>query len=200
MCECKSALARHSNVRMVGTMKRWIAGLMLMSAAVTGLRATTLAPFTFEDQVSGAAEIFRGRVTAIETEKRSTKRGEAIFTKVTFAVLEVFKGKPDATRTLDFLGGTLDDESMIVEGMPRFAKEQEVILFVSGDPGLVCPVLGWSEGKLAVEGDQVVLPDRAQDSASAARARKAIRSDDRMTLGDFRQLLKTRLSQASSTK
>lgn len=171
-----------------------------MAATATGLRATTLAPFTFEDQVSGAAEIFRGRVTRIETERRPTKRGSALFTQVTFTVLETFKGEPNSPRTLNFLGGTLGDESMIVEGMPRFTKDQEAILFVSGDPDLVCPVLGWSEGQLAVEGDEVVLPDRAQDSASAARTRKAIRSDDRMALSDFRKLLKTRLEESATAK
>lgn len=171
-----------------------------MSAAATGLMATTLAPFTFEDQVSGAAEIFRGRVTGIETERRASKRGAAIFTKVTFDVLENFKGSSESPRTLDFMGGSLGGETMIVEGMPRFSHGQEVILFVSGETDVVCPVLGWSEGRMSVDGDEVVLPDRAQDSASAARTRKAIRSDDRMSLGDFRQLLKTRLGQKGAAK
>lgn len=174
-------------------MTRLITGLILLSAAATGLRATTLAPFTFEDQVSDAAEIFRGRVTGIETERRETKRGSAIFTRVTFEVLESFKGSAKSPRTLDFLGGSMGDKSMVVEGMPRFSTGQEVILFVSGDPDLACPVLGWTEGRMAVDNDEVVIPDRAQDAASAARTRKAIRSDDRMSLGDFRQFLKSRL-------
>lgn len=154
-----------------------------------------MAPFSFDDQVRDAAEIFRGRVVDVTAERRRAEGRSRIFTTVTFEVLETFKGAPSSPRQLDFLGGRVGDEAMIVEGMPRFEKGQELVLFVSGDRDLVCPVLGWSEGKLPVERGEVILPVRVQAAATATRAAKAIRSDERMSLGDFQRMLKGRMSQ-----
>lgn len=160
---------------------------------------------SFDDQVREAEQIFLGKTVVVEAERRSTEQGNAIFSKVTFEVLDRYKGEGEARVTLEFLGGTIGDESMIVEGIPTFDLGEEMVLFVSADRTRVCPVVGWSRGKFEVEraagGEGVVmLPVEAQRAASGARARAVLRSDDRMTLTDFEGLLESKVGELDSTR
>lgn len=172
-----------------------IGAVAVAAAGVFGSAgATTLAPLTFGDQVASAEMIFRGRVLAVDAEKRKRGGGEIIVSRVRFETLETYKGEPQAKETLEFLGGRVGDEEMLIEGMPRFAVGDEVVLFVGADRNVVCPVVGWAEGALEVVRStsgqvEVVLPERIQSVANFTRARRILKSDERMELGEFQSLL-----------
>ncbi len=179
-------------------MKAGFYSLMLTCVCAGPVGATSLVPTTFDNQVEEAAEIFRGKVTDVTAEWRETERGRVIFSRVSFEVLDRYKGELGATITLEFLGGTIGDESMIVEGSPKFRLNEELVLFVSGDRNRACPLIGWSQGKLDIErganGEGVVrLKREGQLAASAARVRRVLRADDRMALGEFEGMLNSRV-------
>jgi hypothetical protein len=139
-------------------------------------------------------------VTGVAAEWRDSERGRVIFSKVTFDVLDQYKGVSDAVVTLEFLGGEIGEESMVVNGIPKFRIGEELVLFVSGDRKRACPVVGWAQGKLGVERDGngagvVKLNPPSQLAAGAARTRRVLRSDDRMALGEFEAMLERRVAQ-----
>jgi hypothetical protein len=180
-------------------MRRWTWFALMIVLAGT-LRATSLVPMSFDDQVAEAAAIFRARVTGVAAEWRDSERGRVIFSKVTFDVLDQYKGVSDAVVTLEFLGGEIGEESMVVNGIPKFRIGEELVLFVSGDRKRACPVVGWAQGKLGVERDGngagvVKLNPPSQLAAGAARTRRVLRSDDRMALGEFEAMLERRVAQ-----
>ncbi len=186
-------------------MSRFWTPVTLVIALAGLLRATSLIPMTFDNQVEDAAEIFLARVDGIDSEWRESERGRVIFSTVTFAVLERYKGADKDVVKLEFLGGTIGDEKMVVEGIPTFRVGEEAVLFVSGDRTRACPVVGWSRGKLDVERDAngrgvVRLSSQGQIAVNAARTRQILRSDDRMALGEFGDLVKRRVLESKAAR
>lgn len=70
-------------------------------------------------------------------------------------MLEWIAGSAQEPITLDFLGGRVGDEEMIVEGMPRFVAGDEDILFVRGNGHTISPVYAMMYGRYSVSTDQV---------------------------------------------
>src|SRR5215207_11195448 len=96
--------------------------LLLALAALPAARATSVVPPNFAELVGEADAIYRGRVTAVQPRRveRPDGNGSVIKTFVTFAVERVLKGADQKEVTLEFLGGTVGDDSMTVSGMPKF--------------------------------------------------------------------------------
>lgn len=140
---------------------RWVPGWALariflaMVACVVSARATTVVPPTFDALVNQSDYIVRAVVKNVSAEKRAGTRGMKIVTRVELDVLEVVAGDPPADVTLEFLGGTVGDETLSVRGMPQFRAGDEDILFVSGNGRTICPLYGMMHGRYAIERDAV---------------------------------------------
>jgi hypothetical protein len=183
---------------------RAAARILGMFAAAWGLagagHATTLAPMSFDEQVREAAAIFRGRVTAVSARMRESPQGRAIISRVSFKRLAAYKGDVPAVVTLEFLGGKLGGEEMIVDGMPVFAVGEELILFVSGESNRACPVVGWTEGRLRVDraelqGGKVRLTEKAAASRERTIGTRAA-GDGTLALDEFEAFLRGKIQGA----
>ncbi|MEM7481260.1 MAG: hypothetical protein AAF481_08810 [Acidobacteriota bacterium] len=123
-------------------------GLLVLLIAATSSQATTLVRQSLGEQIDRAELIFEGSVVHIETVVTS-KTGYP-FTLVTFEVDRTYKGERPTTGqlTLRFTGGDTDDIFAYIPSVPRFALGGRHLLFVAGNTKALCPLVGWSQGKL----------------------------------------------------
>jgi hypothetical protein len=117
----------------------------------SGLRGTIIIPPTFAQLVQRADLIFVGQVLAARSEWRQQPDHKVIKTLVTFQVAEVLKGTGRTPLTLEFLGGTVGDTSLEIDGVPTFRVGEHAVLFVEKNGIELCPLVGLRHGKLRVE-------------------------------------------------
>lgn len=123
-------------------------GVMLCLFATRAARATSVIPPTFPELVAEAESIVRGRVTDIAVRRSSAPDGTPIIkTHVTFAVERTLKGPERASVTLEFLGGTIGEESLVVTGLPRFELGSTDYLFVERNGVQFCPLVAVRHGR-----------------------------------------------------
>lgn len=121
-------------------------------ATVSPSLATTVRRVDVAEQVDEADLIFRGRMVGRETVVSAN--GRTPYTLATFVVDEVLKGETESIEiTLRLLGGEMEDEVVVVHGMPTFEIDERVVLFVKDSGRAFCPIVGWGQGKLRM------LPD-----------------------------------------
>jgi hypothetical protein len=142
---------------------RVLTAAVVFTAAMPGLRATTVEAPTFEGLVARAQVVFLGETTGVRSAWVSTPSGRAIVTVVTFNVLRVLKGELGGRTQLEFLGGTVGEYRMEVAGMPKFRVGDEDVLFVDERGRPVSPVVGVSHGRFRV------MEDPATKRRSVAR-------------------------------
>lgn len=123
-----------------------------MATATLGW-ATTIRPPDFSALVGRADQVVAA--TVVGSESREVQRGDSVIieTYVTFAVDDLISGAAldgNAPLILRHLGGRVGDTVMEVDGMPRFAKGERLVLFVEGGGRTVCPLVGWGHGKYEV--------------------------------------------------
>lgn len=149
---------------------------MLCTLFAVGLaHSTTVIPPTFEELVSKAQTIFVGEVVNQRSMFQNTPQGRSIITVVTFQVADVWKGDASPITQLEFLGGTVDDLRMTVQGMPTFHIGQRDVLFVGSTVRTVSPLVGLMHGRLRIEREPVSGVDR-------------VRTHDGRSLGSTAQL------------
>jgi len=114
--------------------------------------ATSVREVSMDELLQQSQFVFEGRVTAIEASQNSQKR---IHTYVTFEITDIIKGEyPDNIITLRFLGGTVDDVTMVVSDMRLPQEGEHGIYFVESlERFQVNPLYGWSQGHFIVERD-----------------------------------------------
>ena len=126
-------------------------------AALLGLsRAaapTSVVAPTFDELVARAESVFLGRVVALRSTWVDSRAGRAIVTDVTFAIERTAKGTVYAERSLEFLGGTIGDDTLRVSGMPEFHVGDRDVLFVSETGRPVSPLVGFMYGRFRVVRD-----------------------------------------------
>jgi len=135
--------------------------LLLLAIAAPTLRATSVAAPTFNELVSEAEIIFRGRVTMVTARRveRPDTPGALIKTYVTFAVERVLRGRAGPTITLEFLGGTVGEDRLEVSGMPVFSRGERNLVFVQKNGVQFCPLVAMGHGRYRVERDTVAARD-----------------------------------------
>jgi hypothetical protein len=129
---------------------------LVLAGILSFARATTVVPPSFAELVREADAIYRGRVTAVESRRveRSDAPGGVIKTFVTVAIERVLKGAEKTEVTLEFLGGTVGDESMSVSGMPKFVVGSREIVFVQKNGVQFCPLVALMHGRYRVLKDE----------------------------------------------
>ena len=139
-----------------------IAGLALFGAGLA--TATTVQKFSLADLAKKSETIVLARVED-ETARWEDGKKE-IYTYITLRVLDPVKGmsrngdngkspKAEETITIRQLGGTVDNMTSIVPGMPSFRRGEEVVVFLSAKDARGYPwVFGAQQGKYTVYSDE----------------------------------------------
>ena len=148
--------------------------LIFILFALAGVaRATTVEPPSFPELVNEADAIYRGRVTAVQARHvdRSDGGGVILKTFVTVVIDRVLKGATQKEIVLEFLGGTLGEDSLEISGMPKFSVGDREIFFVQRNGVQFCPLVALTHGRYRVLRDE-------------AGARDYIARDNRLPLND----------------
>jgi hypothetical protein len=126
--------------------------IVLLLMPISFGNATSVREVSMDEMLLQSQFVFEGTVTAIETRQNKQKR---IHTYVTFEIIEIIKGEyPDNTITLRFLGGTVDDVTLVVSDMRLPQQGEHGIYFVESLQRFqVNPLYGWSQGHFIVERD-----------------------------------------------
>ncbi len=129
----------------------------LACALVSIVRATSVVPPDFPALVAEADAIYRGRVTAVDARRvERAGGGPVIKTFVTIAVQRTMKGAEQKEVILEFLGGTIGEETLEVSGVPKFNVGQRGVFFVQRNGHQFCPLVRVGHGRYRI----------AQDTAS----------------------------------
>ncbi len=112
--------------------------------------ATTIIPPTLDELVERSDTVVRTHATATRCEWRGEGEERRIVTIVSFAVDETIVGATVPVIELEFLGGEIEGERMIVAGQTRFAPGHEDILFVSRERGAISPLVRMTYGRYLV--------------------------------------------------
>ena len=112
----------------------------------------TALPFLELEHLTDISDlIVQAKVVAVESGWNSSRSG--LRTRVTLEVEKVLHGPPDREKlSIDLPGGYLPEENLrqVIPGIPRFAIGEEAVVFLRNDPDLICPVVGWIQGKFSI--------------------------------------------------
>lgn len=118
------------------------------------LHAISVLPTRFADLQSKAESIFRGKVTTVRYAPDPARDPQTPYTWVTFRVLETYKGTLPAEITLRFLGGTLKEKTLRIEGAPTFVAGDDDIVFVEQNGQSFCPLVSAHYGRYRISKDK----------------------------------------------
>lgn len=124
----------------------FIISVAVLLGLLPAARATTVIPPDFKTMVHQAEIIFRGKVTAVRSEWSGEGSQRCIVTYVTFDVMKTLKGAPVSPYVLRMLGGTVGDQAMVIDGVPKFAVGDKTLLFVEHNGTQVVPLVGMMYG------------------------------------------------------
>jgi hypothetical protein len=119
---------------------------VVIASPVSG---TTNLALAFGEIVQRAGVIFRAEVTAQRAEWRTRGGSRAIVTIVDFHVERALKGAVESVRRVEFLGGRIGDQQLVVYGMPQFKVGDRDIVCLR-DVAEVFPIVGGAQGRFRV--------------------------------------------------
>ena len=91
--------------------------------------ATIYATTNMEKFITNSTLVVKAKV--LSTESKWDQTHTKIFTYATISILDVLKGENAPTElTIEQIGGTVGDESLVIETNPRFTVVEEAILFL----------------------------------------------------------------------
>jgi hypothetical protein len=128
---------------------------------------TTVRRLDLPELVRGAGLVFSGEVTTVSSRREAYPGGHTIMSDVAFRVNRVLKGATDSSLILSTVGGTIGDETLEIDGFPRFSTGDRVVVFVASDRNRACPIFGLSQGRFRLRqsdtdtGDDTELVDPA---------------------------------------
>ena len=138
--------------------KLCLAGLLF--AFVATLNATSVRPPQFAELVERANWVVRAETIRVRSEPRQSASAKWIVTVVTMRVLRAVVGAAPETIELEFLGGTIGDESLRVSDQPQFQPGDRDILFVENNGRQICPLVAMMYGRYPLVQDPL---DRSSD-------------------------------------
>ena len=100
-------------------MKKRLLAIAAVLAGAASLSATTVIPPTFEQLVDQAQVIFHGSVTNVTSQWVGEGAERHIVSYITFKVKDALKGAPGQSYTMRTFGGTVDGETMMIDGARR---------------------------------------------------------------------------------
>lgn len=127
---------------------------IVLGFAAAASSTTTVAP-TFQELVARAEQVVVAQVAARRSTWVSSRQGRAIVTDVTFHIERTIKGPVYADRSLEFLGGTVGDDTLQVDGMPEFRVGDRDVLFIRDSGRPASPLVGFMYGRFHIVRDGV---------------------------------------------
>lgn len=113
---------------------------------------STALPFLELEHLTDISDlIVQVKVVAVESGWNSSRSG--LRTRVTLEVQKVLHGASGGeTLSIELPGGYLPEENLrqVIPGIPRFAIGEEAVVFLRNDADLICPVVGWIQGKFSI--------------------------------------------------
>ncbi len=113
--------------------------------------ATSLLPLSLQQMTQAAEVIFHGRT--ISNEVKLDQPGGRVATFTRFEVIEVIKGKPEATHSIKQIGGQMPGSRyrQVIHGVPRFTIGEEYVVFLpkASSLGFSSPI-GLAQGKFDI--------------------------------------------------
>ena len=137
------------------TVRRALVFVAVVTFCASLGEASLIRPVNLEQMTARADRIFSGRCVSVHA-ARDPELGQMV-TYATFKVERAVKGEIRGAVTIKMLGaeGSGAVAGRGVDGLPRFRKGEEVILFLYGDSarGLTSPV-GFGQGKFVLIEDK----------------------------------------------
>jgi hypothetical protein len=163
---------------------------VLICAALTSVRATTIVPADLGELSRDAVAIARGRVADVRsqwTEDRGT-----VETIVTLEVESYLKGALGSTVRFRVPGGELGRFRTVVVGAPDFAVDQRVVVFLGAHGPTVPHIVGFNQGvfrvvRAADDSGWVVTPPPNVAGASTVRIVRGDPARRPVPLADFEE-------------
>ena len=132
-----------------------VALLMAVLSAVSLVprkgEGTALPLLELEDLTKISDLIVQAKVLSVESGWNGTRSG--LRTRVTLEVENVLLGAPERKElSIELPGGHLPEEDLrqVIPGIPTFAIGEEAVLFLRTDANLICPVVGWIQGRFQI--------------------------------------------------
>lgn len=141
-------------------MRAFLVFVLLSLVSISPARSTTLLRFDLETLTANAVQIFVGTCVASATEIVDGQ----VYTHTRFAVSQALKGDLSDQVSVYLPGGEHEQAQMQIVGMPTFAANEEVVLFLTppNQRGHVWPV-GLTQGKFHLERDGALKAHVSQD-------------------------------------
>ncbi|HYL69221.1 MAG TPA: hypothetical protein VEX69_08640 [Candidatus Limnocylindria bacterium] len=183
---------------------RRIALLAFFAASVTcaAARATTLMRMSIKKMAQMAEVVVRARCVA---NAAGWDAGE-IWTVTTFQVEETWKGAPGPFITVRLLGGRAGNLTSTVDGVPRFQRGEDVVLFLERSRRGDFSIVSWIQGTFRIRLDRKTSEESAaQDTAGFATydpetKRFEVSGNRGMRLGALQQQVAMALSAGDERK
>jgi hypothetical protein len=153
-----------------------VLGIAVLLGFAATVRSTTIVAPTFGELVARAEQVVLGRVVARQSTWIASRSGRVIVTDVTFHIERTMKGPIYAERSLEFLGGTIGDETLRVDGMPEFRVGDRDVLFIRDTGRPASPLVGFMHGRFRIVRDTFsgIETVRTHDGRSFASLAEAI--------------------------
>jgi len=129
-----------------------LCGLAILAAADPA-SSTTVSELTFDELVLRAESVVVARVVSTRSAWVDSRSGRSIVTDVTVAIEQTIKGPEYAQRSYQFLGGTVGDDTLRVEGIPQFAVGDRDVLFINEAGRPASPLVGFMYGRFRIMRD-----------------------------------------------
>jgi hypothetical protein len=121
-----------------------LCGLAVLAADPAS--STTVSEPTFDELVLRAESVVVARVVSTRSAWVDSRSGRSIVTDVTVAIEQTIKGP-------EFLGGTVGDDTLRVEGIPQFEVGDRDVLFVNEAGRPASPLVGFMYGRFRIMRD-----------------------------------------------
>jgi hypothetical protein len=129
-----------------------LCALAIVAAAAPASSTTVTAP-TFDELVQQSELVIVARVVATRSVWVNSRAGRSIVTDVTVSIERTLKGPTYAERSLEFLGGTVGEDTLHVDGMPEFHVGDRAVLFISEAGRPASPIVGFMYGRFPIVRD-----------------------------------------------
>jgi len=184
--------------------------VLLLLLCLRPASAMSVAPTSFDELVTRADSVVRSEVLSVRCEARGTGSLHHIVTLVRVRIERTLVGTAASEVELEFLGGKVGSEGMIVHGQPVFQKGDRDILFIHGNTASLCPIVGvqygrfWivpsADGKSEIvarsNGEPLVSTEQIQQTMESAARESGVRTASAasapLSLADFESLIVSR--------
>lgn len=115
------------------------------------LSALSVLPPTFPDLVAESDTIVQAETLDVSSRWTTNAGGHRVIkTYVTVRVDRTLKGAASPELTLEFLGGRVGEDALIIPGLPTFAVGERDFLFLAQNGASFCPLLAARHGRYPV--------------------------------------------------